>query len=217
MLYSQNSPNRNCTRTAKLRADFPAGSLIGARQRRDDFYEPYIHAAGNFPGCPFMADPPPPFPGKIFSRSLPFLLPIHLPVCTPGQPPPPPPATLPLLVHSPPLLLFSFFLFFPFLLHPSSSQRQRMQGLSRFAPLPHITLPPSPLSSLLCIPSFFAFVSPDPVHSFSTCNSTVFLHFCSSPPFPLDPPPECLGSSQAEISISFEFNIRKISSSLREV
>ena len=147
-----------------------------------------------------MANPP--FPGKNFSKKP--SLPTHLPVCTPGQPPLSPPATLPLLVDSPPLLVFSLFLFFPFLPHPCSSQRQRMQGLLRFALLPHITLP---LFSLLCISSFFAFVSPDPVCSFSTRDSTVCLHVCFSPPFPLAPSPGCLESSQAEISISFEFKV----------
>ena len=50
-----------------------------------------------------------------------------------------------------------------------------------FAPLPHIILPRPPLSSLLFIPSGFAFESPDPVHSFSTWVSTVCLSFSPLP------------------------------------
>ena len=59
--------------------------------------------------------------------------------------------------------------------------------------------------SLLFIPSFFAFVSPDSVHSFSTWNSTVCLLVCSSPPFPFISPPMCIGSSRAAISIRSYF------------
>jgi len=57
------------------------------------------------------------------------------------------------------------------------------------------------------IPSFFEFVSPDPVCSFSTWDSTLCLPVCSSPPFPLIPLPRCLESSRAAISISFKFDI----------
>ena len=55
----------------------------------------------------------------------------------------------------------------PLLISPSSSLRQHMQGLVHFAPFPHVLLLPS-LSSLLLIPFFFTFESPDPVRSFST-------------------------------------------------
>ena len=148
-----------------------------------------------------MADPPPPFPGKTQEPVLssPYPPPRMHPRAAPPSHVRHPPTVSP-LPSSPPLLVLPILPCSPasIFLTKTPHARTRVSPLSLISPS---------LFSLLCIPSFFAFVSPDPVHSFSTWNSTVFLHVRSSPPFPLAPPPGCLGSSQGEISISFEFQV----------
>ena len=128
-----------------------------------------------------MTDPPPPFPGKIFSKksSLPSPYPsprIHSRAATPSPARHSP--TVSPLHSSPPL---------PILLFPPASI-----FLTKAAHVRVLTFRPSPSYHSPPIPSLFAylhfslcaFVSPDPVRSFSTWCVYMFVPLL---PFPSPP------------------------------